>query len=424
MRWLNRWVRRSSYRPDKHPTPTAQALTVEQIARASGLRVRKVALPENWWKHDHGPLVGFLSPEHCPVALLPMSASRYSLRRPGGGGDELVTDHVAGLLERDALTFYRSLPSRLATGREVLAFGLKGCRRDILSVIAMGVLGSFLGFLAPVLTAAVFDTIIPFSGRGLLVQVTIGLVAAALGAAAFELTKAFSIMRIIQRGNASIQCGVWDRLLNMPVSFFRNYTAGDLALRANSIGEISTLLKGPALLAVLSAIFTSFNLALMFYYSSRLAVTGAVLIAIALGIELLVCRSQFGAQRRVQALRGEIGGLILQVILGIGKIRTAGAETRAFTRWAMSFELDPQEKHISIATLARMCRSSPSTGFRRRIWFPAGASGGRLPPARARVAAPLSGSRAPPVARVCRRTHSFQHAISHALEGPQTTSFR
>ena len=124
----------------------------------------------------------------------------------------------------------------------------------------------------------------------------------------------------------------------MPVSFFRNYTAGDLAMRANSIGEISTQLKGPVTLTALAAIFTSFNLALMFYYSSTLAVTGAVLIAIALGIVLLLCRSQFATYRRIQSLRGEIGGLILQVILGIGKIRTAGAEIRAFARWALSFE--------------------------------------------------------------------------------------
>jgi ATP-binding cassette subfamily C protein len=168
--------------------------------------------------------------------------------------------------------------------------------------------------------------------------VTIGLVAAAIGAAAFELTKAFSILRIIQKGNASVLCGVWDRLLNVPVSFFRNYTAGDLAMRANGIGEISAQLKGPVTLTALSALFTSFNLALMFYYSPILAVTGAVLIAIALGTVLLLCRSQFATHRRIQSLRGEIGGLILQVILGIGKIRTAGAEIRAFARWALSFE--------------------------------------------------------------------------------------
>jgi ATP-binding cassette subfamily C protein len=145
-------------------------------------------------------------------------------------------------------------------------------------------------------------------------------------------------MRIIQKGNARVQCGIWDRLLNMHVSFFRNYTAGGLAMRANSISEISTHLKGPVTLTALAALFTSFNLALMFYYSSTLAVTGAVLIAIAHGVALLLGRSQFATHRRIQSMRGEIGGLILQMILGIGKIRTAGAETRVFARWALSFE--------------------------------------------------------------------------------------
>ncbi len=316
----------------------SSALTVEQIARFSGLRVRKVALPEKWWKHDQGPLIGFLSEKHQPVALLPASPSRYALRRPGSRDTELVTKRISHLLEREALVFCRSLPARLATARELLAFGLRGCRRDIFSVAVMGVLGACLGLLAPVLTATVFDTIIPFSGSSLLTQVTLGLVAAALGAAAFELTKAFSLMRIFQKGNAGVQCGIWDRLLNMQVSFFRNYTAGDLAMRANGIAEIGAQLKGPVTLTALSAAFTSFNLVLMFYYSPKLAVTGAVLIAVALGYVLLLCRSQFATNRTIQALRGEIGGLVFQLITGIGKIRTAGAEVRAFARWALSFE--------------------------------------------------------------------------------------
>ncbi len=331
--------------PDQSPDAGGPALTIEQIARLSGLRIRKVALPEKWWKHDHGPMIGFLKENHRPVALLPASPSRYSLMRPGRRNPELVTKRAASLIESEALTLYRSLPSRLATARELLAFGLKGCRRDVFSVIAMGVLGAGLGLLAPVLTATVFDSIIPFSGRGLLVQVTIGLVAAAIGAAAFELTKVFSIMRIVQKGNAAVQYGVWDRLLNTHVSFFRKYTAGDLALRAIGIAEISVQLKGPITVTTLSALFTSFNLALMFYYSPKLAVTGAVLIAVALGLALLLCRSQFATNRRIQALRGEIGGLILQLILGIGKIRTAGAEIRAFTRWALSFEKQVREQY-------------------------------------------------------------------------------
>src|SRR5208337_2443990 len=126
--------------PEQTSDAGSQAVTVEQIARASGLRVRRVALPEKWWKHDHGPLVGFLKHDLQPVALLPESPSRYSLRRPGSRGAELVTDHHSDLLENEALAFYPSPPSRLTTARELLTFGMKGCRRDILSVIAMGVL--------------------------------------------------------------------------------------------------------------------------------------------------------------------------------------------------------------------------------------------------------------------------------------------
>lgn len=320
------------------PDEEGAAPGVEQVARASGLRARKVTLPAKWWKHDHGPLVAFLEEGHRPVALLPLSPSSYSLRRPGARNGEAVTGTVAAGLEREALTFSRSLPSRLATVRDLLSFGLRGCRRDFLTILAMAMLSASVGMLTPILTATVFDGIIPYSGRGQLVQVTVGLVAAALGAAVFELTKTLSLLRLVQKANATVQCAVWDRLMSVPVSFFRHYTAGDLATRANAISEISAQLRGPVILAAVSTVFASFNLGLMFYYSARLALTGAALITVALAVLAVVGRSQFATHRRIQAFRGEIVGQVLQMILGIGKIRTAGAETRAFARWALNFE--------------------------------------------------------------------------------------
>jgi len=37
---------------------------------------------------------------------------------------------------------------------------------------------------------------------------------------------------------ATLQAAVWDRLLALPVPFFRNFTSGDLAKRSMGISQI------------------------------------------------------------------------------------------------------------------------------------------------------------------------------------------
>src|SRR3546814_2486583 len=71
--------------------------------------------------------------------------------------------------------------------------------------------------------------------------------------------------------DSSIQTAVWDRLLALPAPFFRRFTAGDLADRANSINAIREILKSTAVQSVLDAIFSIFRLLLLFWYSWELA---------------------------------------------------------------------------------------------------------------------------------------------------------
>ena len=57
---------------------------VGAIAAASGFQTRLVALRDDWWRTDHGPLIGAIERIEQPVALLPIGAAATicSIRRP------------------------------------------------------------------------------------------------------------------------------------------------------------------------------------------------------------------------------------------------------------------------------------------------------------------------------------------------------
>jgi ATP-binding cassette subfamily C protein len=67
-----------------------------------------------------------------------------------------------------------------------------------------------------------------------------------------------------------LQAAVWDRLLNLPSTFFRNYAAGDLADRAFGINTIRKMVAGAGVASVLGTVSSVFYVFLMFKYDWKL----------------------------------------------------------------------------------------------------------------------------------------------------------
>ena len=81
--------------------------------------------------------------------------------------------------------------------------------------------------------------------------------------------------------NASLQAALWDRMLRLPISFFRRYSVGDLADRVSGIDEIQQTITDNVIETALAGVFSIFTLLLMIYYDWRLAL-GAVVFNIVL----------------------------------------------------------------------------------------------------------------------------------------------
>ena len=201
----------------------------------------------------------------------------------------------------------------------------------------MGAAIGALGMVTPLATGALFNGVIPDADVGQLVQLTMVLAVCALTAALFLIVRGVAMMRIEARMGAAIQSAVWQRLLSLPMPFFRQYAAGDLAVRAMGIDEIRRTLSGTVLNALFTSIFSVFNYALLFSYDVALALRATLLIAIALAATLLAGVLQLHSQRDAAGLRSRTSGVVLQLLSGVAKLKTVGAEMQAFAVWARLF---------------------------------------------------------------------------------------
>jgi NHLM bacteriocin system ABC transporter ATP-binding protein len=310
---------------------------LREIARASNVRIRRVLLRGTWWKDDHGPLVGYLQADKRPVALIPDTKRRYEMHDPSDGSCKPVDSELSMALEPFAYTFYRPLPNKKLTARDLFDFGRKNCGSEILMVLLTGLAGGVLSLLNPIFTGMIFNTIIPGAQRTQLLELTGLLLVSAIGVGMFDMTRSLALLRVEGKMGASLQAAVWDRLLSLPVSFFRHYSAGDLSDRANGIDSIRSALTGTVSNSLISGIFSVFNLALMLYYSWKLTLVALGLVLIAVGATWLLGRAQLKVMRDLTTVAGRLSGHVFQFISGMSKLRVSGTETRAFGEWSKGY---------------------------------------------------------------------------------------
>lgn len=315
---------------------------ITRICLSSKIRSRDVILKDDWYTRDVGPLVAYIEAaqegeEKKPIAIIPITDSTYEAINPADNMRVRVTKEVAETLHPVAHTFYTHLPHRDIGLLDLFKYGIKGKARDGILVFSLALFGGVFGMIMPMVTGTFFDTIIPSADRSQLLQYCLGLFAVGLGTGTFELTRSFAMMRISAKTECNMQSAVWDRLLNMPVNFFNKYTVGDLAMRANSVNSIYKMISGTTANTIVSSIFSVFNLLLLFYYNVKLAVLACFFVLVTLIVSTIQSYLQVKIQREGMELGGKTTSLTLQLILGIPKLRVAGAEHRAFSVWSEKY---------------------------------------------------------------------------------------
>jgi ATP-binding cassette subfamily C protein len=307
------------------------------IAHASGVRYRHVRLAGGWEKARTAPFLAFERAEDGesrPVALLPAGRG-YALARPGGMDRPVeMTPELRERLEDEAFEFYPPLPrDRVITWRDVAKLALRGTRGLGIWAAATGLAIALLGLLTPILTNYILNTAVPEGERGLLADAAIALGVAALLAGGFTLVQYFALSRFVQLATQRVQPAFWDRVLSMPPSFFREYTAGDLSVRVLAVDSLQQVVNVQVVGAALAAFFSLVYLIVMFSLSWFLGLAGllVVLLTIAIIVRAIARVQGLYAESIDAQLRGT--SWIVQVLTGMGKVRLAEAERRMEARY-------------------------------------------------------------------------------------------
>ena len=142
----------------------AERPALHVLCDAARVRYRKVLLQEDWWRHDHGPLVGYLrtsGSRRRPVALLPGRTGGY--RCVEGEGDEgrPVDAALARTLAPEATMLYPPFPGQSLGARDLLGRVFRQGRRDLSLLLGISLAAGGLALLVPWMTKVLVGTVLP-----------------------------------------------------------------------------------------------------------------------------------------------------------------------------------------------------------------------------------------------------------------------
>ena len=315
------------------------------IQRASGVRARRIRLAagDRWWLGDSGALLAFRRGSGHPVALIPGASGRYRLFDPGTGRPERIDARLARELASEAYFFYRPLPPDEAVRSAALfRFAFRGLGGALARFALAGLLAGLLMLAPPVLLGALVDRVIPSGSGWQLLQASLSLVLLAVLAAFLQALQGTALMRLEALSAARVGAALWDRMLGLPRRFFRRFSTGDLAVRAMAFQDLRDLLSGVVGNALLAVIFLLPTFVLLFLYDTRIGWLGLGLGLFSLGVTLVVGILQLPLHQRLFAISRRLAGKLLQLLNGVGKLRTTGSEGIGFAVWATGYREQKQ----------------------------------------------------------------------------------
>jgi len=336
--------------------------TVEILAERSGVRARQILLDGVWWDEEGGPLLARLSENELPadarrhwVALLPGPVTGYRLytAKPIKGivSGDWVTEAMAHRLAPFAYTFYRVFPMEKLSALDIVKFGIAGKGKDVLVLLLASLLAGLLSLLVPVVSGKIIDHVIPAQDKLQLWQYVIGLLVAGFSVLLFDTLRTVAVLRIEARAGLSVQAAILDRVISLPVTFFRRFSSGDLSVRMAAVNSIQHAVTGSTIGTLLTSIFLAGNFALMLWYSTSLTLVVLLVVVLLCIVSGIIGFARLQLARRLEELGGKLQSQVFEYLSGISKIRTSASEQRAFVNWTNRF-LQFRRLHMRSGSLA------------------------------------------------------------------------
>ena len=326
------------YKPVEIPGTIKDAdEALEYCLRPHGIMRRNVKLEENWYKDAYGPMIAFRKEDALPVALMPKPVSGYWFK--GENGEKKNLNKVtAAQFEQEAICFYKPLPLKALSIADLFRY-LMDCLDigDYVALVGMTLLVTAFGMAVTPINRVLTGFVLESGNMNLLAGTAVFLLTAILSGQLISTVRELMMDRIEIKTSLSVEAAIMMRIMNLPANFFRKYSSGELSSRSGAVNQLCTLLLGSVFSAGLTSLASLLYITQIFQYAPALVTPSIIIILAGLAVSATASVMQMRISRQIMELSAKSSGISFALISGVQKVKLAGAEKRAFARWADSY---------------------------------------------------------------------------------------
>ena len=327
------------YKPVEIPNSIQDAdEALEYCLRPHGIMRRNVKLEENWYKNAYGPMIAFRKEDGLPVALMPKPVSGYWFRDGGNGEKKKLSKTTAAQFEQEAICFYRPLPLK-KLGIPDLILYLKDCLDigDYVALIGLTLMVTLFGMVITPINRTLTSFVLDSGNMKLLGGTAVFMLTAIISNQLISAVRALMMSRLEIKTSLSVEAAIMMRIMNLPANFFRKYSSGELSSRSGAINQLCTLLMGSVFSTGLTSLTSLLYITQIFKYAPALVTPSIIIILTELVVSFVATIMQMRVSKQIMELNAKSSGISFALISGVQKVKLAGAEKRAFARWADAF---------------------------------------------------------------------------------------
>ncbi|GKU26672.1 ATP-binding cassette domain-containing protein [Clostridium folliculivorans] len=303
-----------------------------------GLIYRSIVLKNDWYKNSMGAMVGKMQTGEI-VVFVPKITSGYIYINCNTKKRYNVTKKSAKLFENEAFCFCKSLPHSAINISDLINYTLKSVPlpKYIMLLLSYLVVTS-LGLVLPKMNQFIFSNVIPNNSFKILLSAACVLVGISFSTILFSIISRSILCNIRTIISVSTQNALIDRILSLPVSFFKEYSSGDISKRLQGFIAVISQMIDSIFTTVLPVIFSLVYIIQIANITPTLAIPTATVTILMIVFILIFIVFQIKVYMKLTRNDVNVSSIFFSLLSGIQKIKLARAEERAFTHWDKAYK--------------------------------------------------------------------------------------
>jgi len=314
--------------------------------RPHGIMSRTITLGEKWRKKENVVMLSKIG--DTVVALIPAIPSGYKYYDTVTGKYVRVNRFNEKKIDSEAVAFYKPFPVGPVTLKSLIRYILENIRIiDLLMYFLFLSMETSLGVLLVDVVEALFSEELLTVDWSEVAVIALGVftVVAIIFKTTWGLIYNWIEGRIETQMRFNVSSAAMMRMLSLPPSFFKQYSAGELSDRVQQVDDLVSNIVDVALSLFSTSVFSLMYISQIAENAGPLLVPALCTTTLTVVVSVATIIFNMRRSREIMFTEAKESGMTYALISGIRKIRLAGAEHRAFARWAKLYKTEAQKRY-------------------------------------------------------------------------------